>query len=167
VLAGVAVPASAALVEPEPLRLAAGCALGWCLLALAWIDARELRLPDALTLPLLLGGLVEAALLEPSRALDRSIGAIAGYAFFRAVAAGYAWLRGRAGLGAGDSKLLAAAGAWLGWQALAWLVLLAAMAALALILIDGYCRGRINASRRVPFGPFLAFATWLMWLLIP
>lgn len=162
-----AVPISAALVESNPALLVIGCALGWCLLALAWIDVREMRLPDVLTLPLLVAGLAEAALLEPSRTLDRSLGALAGYCVFRALAAIYARLRGRAGLGEGDAKLLAAAGAWVGWQALPDLVLIAAVAGVAAVLLSGLHRGGIDPGRRLPFGPFLAVATWLVWLFEP
>lgn len=163
----VAVAVSSALVEPERARLVAGCVLGWCLLALAWIDVREMRLPDVLTLPLLVAGLAEAVWLEPSRTLDRTLGALAGYCVFRVLAAAYARLRGRAGLGQGDAKLLAAAGAWVGWQALPDLVLIAAVAGLVAVLLYGSVRGGIEAQMRLPFGPFLALATWLVWLFEP
>jgi leader peptidase (prepilin peptidase)/N-methyltransferase len=163
-LAAAAVLASAALVEADPARLAVSCALGLCLLALAWIDARRMRLPDRLTLPLLLAGLAEAALLEPDAVLDRALGAAAGYLAFRALAELYAWLRGRAGLGHGDAKLLGAAGAWVGWQALPELVLVAAVAALAAILLRAVRAGHLDAARPLPFGPFLALAFWLVWL---
>ena len=203
-LGAAAVAGSAALVSVQPPWLAASCALGWCLLALAWIDIREQRLPDPLTLPLVLAGLAEALLLEPEATLDRTIGAIAGYLAFRLLAWGYAALRGRAGLGQGDAKLLAAAGAWLGWAPLPALVLLAAVLALIVVLLGqwlpgasdpsprpppargggvreavpeppplaggGWGRGklqrrRFDPSRRISFGPFLATATWLLWLL--
>jgi prepilin signal peptidase PulO-like enzyme (type II secretory pathway) len=199
-LGAAAVAASAALVSLQPAWLAASCALGWCLLALAWIDLREQRLPDLLTLPLVLAGLGEALLLEPESALDRAIGAIAGYLAFRLLALGYAALRGRAGLGEGDAKLLAAAGAWLGWAVLPALVLIASVLALVFVLVlfvaaanpsprapparrgrasavpehpslagAGWGRGTFKRSRldpglRISFGPFLAAATWLLWL---
>jgi leader peptidase (prepilin peptidase) / N-methyltransferase len=123
-----------------------------------------MRLPDRLTLPLLLGGLAEALVLEPDRTLDRAIGAIAGYLAFRLLAAAYLRARGRAGLGEGDAKLLAAAGAWVGWRALPFLVLLAAVAGLLAALLHGLRRGGIEPRRRMCFGPFLAFAAWLVWL---
>jgi leader peptidase (prepilin peptidase) / N-methyltransferase len=155
---------SAALVETDPARLVSGCALGWCLLALAWIDVREMRLPDLLTLPLLVAGLAEAALLERSQLLDRTLGAVAGYSVFWLLAAFYARFRGRPGLGEGDAKLLAASGAWVGWRALPDLVLLAAVVGLGAFLLHALYRRRIDPARRLPFGPFLALATWLIWI---
>ena len=74
----------------------ADCVLGWSLLALAWIDWEHCRLPDALTLPLILLGLGEAWWWEPWALPDRAIGAAAGYMLFRLVAAAYhAWRGGR------------------------------------------------------------------------
>ena len=72
--------------------------------------------------------------------------------------------RGRDGLGLGDAKLLAASGAWLGLEGIAPTLLAASLSGLAAALI-GHVAGRpIAAETRVPFGPFLAGATWLIWL---
>ena len=138
----------------------AGCALGWALLALGWIDAVCLRLPDMLTLPLILGGLAEAAWLEPEAVTDRAAGAAAGYISFRVLAWAYRRLRGREGLGQGDAKLLAAAGAWVGVAALPLVLLAASLAGLAWALR----RGEPDFQARLPFGPFLAVGIWLVWL---
>ncbi len=138
----------------------AGCALGWTLLALGWIDAACLRLPDALTLPLILAGLAEAAWLEPQGVNDRAMAAAAGYLFFRVLAWGYRRLRGREGLGQGDAKLLAAAGAWVGLAALPLVLLASSLAGLAWALRRGVPDGNV----RVPFGPFLAAGIWAVWL---
>jgi len=102
------------------------CLLGWGLLTLAWIDAEHLLLPDILTLPLILFGLGAAWYLRWPPLVDAAAGAAVGYLSFRLLALAYRWLRGRDGLGAGDAKLLAAGGAWLGWQALGDVVLGAA-----------------------------------------
>ena len=110
--------AAVAATGAEGLALWGGCGLGWTLLALAWIDWEEGVLPDALTLPLLVSGLLLSWWLVPWTLADRAIGAIAGYIGFRALATLYRALRKREGLGQGDAKLLAASGAWLGWQAL-------------------------------------------------
>ena len=112
--AAVAVAGAAAVLGPDPARLWLDCALGWVLLTLAWIDARHMRLPDILTLPLIPAGLIVALVRSPDEILDRTLAAIAGYACLRAVALGYWAWRGREGLGQGDAKLLAAAGAWVG-----------------------------------------------------
>ncbi len=149
-------------VPTPPAWLWSGCLLGWDLLALACIDARCHRLPDPLTLPLLLLGLAVCAWLTPEDLAGHAAGAVTGYAAFRLVSLTYRRLRGRDGLGAGDAKLLAAGGAWLGIAALPMLVLLAALATLATALIAA--RGRLRAEAAVPFGPGLAIAIWGMWL---
>lgn len=148
----------------EGLEMWAGCGLGWTLLALAWIDWEAGVLPDALTLPLVVSGLALAWRLVPWTLTDRAIGAIAGYVGFRLLATLYRALRKREGLGQGDAKLLAAAGAWLGWQALGNVVLLAALLGLSFALA-ARARGRsLGATTALPFGPALAIATFVLWL---
>lgn len=161
-LAVALVPLALGLREAE---LWQGCALGWALLALAWLDWEEFWLPDALTLPLLLAGLAAAWALEPWALADRALGAIAGYAAFRAIALGYRTLRGREGLGEGDAKLLAAGGAWLGWQALPQVTLLAALLGIGAALAARARGAALSGATRLPFGPMLAAAIWLEWLL--
>ena len=121
-------------VEPPSAWLAA--LLGWWLLALALIDLRAWRLPDVLTLPLIAAGLAAAALgLLPAVDLLHALaGAAVGYLALAGIGWAYRRLRGRDGLGLGDAKLLAAAGAWLGVESLPWLVLIAALLGLALAL---------------------------------
>jgi leader peptidase (prepilin peptidase)/N-methyltransferase len=163
-LAALLVVAWAVSADADPQRLLLGSVLGWSLLALAWIDLNTLRLPDALTLPLTAVGLA-AAWLDPSSSLLSSlIGAVAGYGAFLGVQVLYQLARGREGLGRGDAKLLAAGGAWLGWQALPWVVLLAALLGLALALLYRMRGARLTADTAVPFGPPLAFAIWIIWL---
>ena len=151
-LAALAVAAWVVAVSGTPW---ADCALGWTLLTLGWIDRDSGRLPDALTLPLLIAGLGQAWVAEPWWLLDRALGACAGYVAFRLVSLGYRAWRGREGLGAGDAKLLAAAGAWVGWQGLGSVVALGAVATLGLAV----WRKRLSAAASVPFGPGLALAT--------
>lgn len=143
------------------------CLLGWWLLALGWIDLRCWLLPDVLTLPLVLAGLAAAAWLEPEALTGCAAGAALGYLFLRAVAWSYRRLRGRDGLGQGDAKLLAAAGAWLGAAALPEVILIAALAALAAALCLRLAGVRLDARSALPFGPFLAIALWLLWLYGP
>ncbi len=144
-------------------RLIAGCMLGWLLLALGICDWRSYRLPDALTLPLILLGLAATWWLQPDQASDHAWAATAGYVGFRTLAWAYQHWRGRPGLGQGDAKLLAASGAWLGLTALPNVILLAAVAGLALAATL-HLRGRtMTASSMLPFGPCLALATWLIW----
>lgn len=140
---------------------------GWWLLVLGWIDLRHGVLPDPLTLPLIVVGLVAAALYEPSALSDRGLGAALGYLAFRAVAEAYRRLRGREGLGGGDAKLLAASGAWLGALALPQLILAAAAAALIAAGVLGLRGTRLRAHTALPFGPFIALAAWAIWLFGP
>ncbi len=162
-LAAAAIALWAALAAPDPASLWADCVLGWTLLALAWIDWGHLRLPDALTLPLVPAGLFATLWLDPDNATDHALAAALGYAGLRTVEVVYRRLRGWDGLGQGDAKLAAAAGAWVGLDRLGPVVVLAALAGLA--------GGLLRAARRedtlgapIPFGPWLALATWVVRL---
>jgi leader peptidase (prepilin peptidase)/N-methyltransferase len=143
------------------------CLLGWWLLALGWIDLRSWLLPDALTLPLIIAGLAAAFLFNPDQLTGRALGAALGYSSLVAIAAAYRALRGREGLGGGDAKLLAASGAWLGAAALPQVILLAALSALAAAVGLRLAGIRLGIHSALPFGPFLALATWVLWLLSP
>lgn len=143
------------------------CLLGWWLLALAWIDARNWLLPDVLTLPLVLAGLAAAALFVPETLFARALGAALGYASMRAVAWIYKKTRSGDGLGGGDAKLFAAAGAWVGALALPSVILVAALSALLAAALLRLAGVRLTARSAIPFGPFLALALWLVWLLGP
>lgn len=123
----------------------------WVLLVLAILDARHFWLPDRLTLFLAVAGLALAGLLWGLALEHRLIGMAAGYATLWLIAACYRLARGRDGLGGGDSKLLGAIGAWLGWMALPVVVLIAAAIGLSIALVKR--QGRSNA---LPFGAFLA-----------
>lgn len=143
--------------------------LGWFLLTLAVLDARHFWLPDALTFPLAFLGLTLGLWATDVPVADRAIGAAAGYGALLMVALGYRMLRGREGLGLGDAKLLGALGAWFGWQALPFIVLLSTSLGL-LAVLAGAAAGHV-ASRhsRVPLGTFLAIGAvpgwWLSTLL--
>jgi leader peptidase (prepilin peptidase)/N-methyltransferase len=141
------------------------CLLGWGLLLLGAIDRRTGLLPDMLTLPLVVAGLL-AALVEPGvPPADRAIGAAVGYLLFAGLAVAYRRLRGHDGLGLGDAKLLAAGGAWLGWQALPWVILVGAGAALVVTLASA--RGQLSRHTAIAFGPWLALGIWVMRLVGP
>jgi leader peptidase (prepilin peptidase)/N-methyltransferase len=165
-LAAFAVALSAALVLSGWL-LWASLALGWTLLALATIDLRHLMLPDVLTLPLVPAGLAVAWLVDPARLGDHAIGVADGLVGFALIAWLYRRLRGREGLGLGDAKLLGAGVAWLGWQALPSVVALGAAIALALALAGAAAGGKLSATTRIAFGPYLALAIWVVWLYGP
>jgi len=141
------------------------CLLGWWLLTLAWIDARSWLLPDSLTLPLLVAGLVEAAVLEPADLVSRCLGAAAGYGLLRILALLYRARRGFDGLGGGDAKLLGALGAWVGVFGLSYVILGAAVSALCAAGLLRLRGTRLHRHSALPFGPFLAAAGWLVWML--
>ena len=141
--------------------------LGWALLALAVIDARHFLLPDFLTLPLVPLGLAANALLDPENLPAAAIGAAVGFLAIIAIRQLYWWWRQREGIGLGDAKLLAAAGAWVGWPGLPSVVLIAALVALASTLIRHLPRGSLSPTERVPFGSSLCFGIWIVWLYGP
>jgi leader peptidase (prepilin peptidase)/N-methyltransferase len=145
----------------------AGSVLGWTLLALSVIDARHLQLPDELTLPLIPAGLAVAWIVDPASLPEHALAALGGFLLVAALAFVYRRLRGREGIGLGDAKLLAAAGAWVSWQGLPGIVLLAAAAGLAGALIKGFLAGRLETRQELPFGPYLAGGLWLVWLYGP
>jgi leader peptidase (prepilin peptidase)/N-methyltransferase len=133
------------------------CAVGAMLLALALIDWDTTVLPDALTLPLLWAGLGAAALgWLPGVGLEQSVwGAVAGYLSLWCVYWLFKLATGKEGMGFGDFKLLAALGAWLGWQAILPVVLMASIIG-ALVGLGMKATGSLREGRFVPFGPFLA-----------
>ena len=144
---------------------AAALVLTWFLIALSLIDLDHKLLPDGMTLPLLWLGLL-VALIEPGGEpifvdLRASvIGAAAGYLSLWSVYQLFKLLTGKEGMGYGDFKLLAALGAWLGWQFLPLVIVLSAavgsIVGLSLILT-----GQRSRQAEIPFGPYLAGAGWI------
>ncbi|MGH7041688.1 MAG: prepilin peptidase [Acetobacteraceae bacterium] len=166
-LAAIGVPLSTAWVGIGAPRLWVGCGLGWALLALGWIDWEHFRLPDSLTLPLLLAGLGVTWWLAPGALVAHVIGVVAGYVGLRLLNAAYRLLRGRDGVGRGDAKLLAASGAWLGPAALPAVLWLAAIAGLAIAGVLWWRGKPVRRATPMPFGTCLALATWLVWISAP
>lgn len=164
-LAGGGVGALALALHPDATGFA-GAVFGWGLLALAILDVEHFWLPDRLTIPLGMAGIVAGLWLAPPLA-DRAIGAVAGFAVLAGIAWGYRALTGRVGIGGGDPKLFAALGAWLGWQLLPWLLLLAAILGLVLAGVDAVRGHAVGGQTRLPLGALLAVAAWPLWLLFP
>ena len=134
----------------------------WCgfaavLVALALIDWDTTVLPDALTLPLLWAGLVAAALGWTLPLSTAAWGAVAGYMSLWSVYWLFKLATGKEGMGYGDFKLLAALGAWLGWQMIVPMLLLASVIG-AVVGIGMKFAATLREGRYVPFGPFLAGA---------
>jgi leader peptidase (prepilin peptidase) / N-methyltransferase len=155
-----------------PLKVAVvSCLLGWAMLAIAVVDARRFIIPDVLSLPAIPAGLLASGrLMDPSAVdlvrIDHVIGMLAGGLGLWLVRAAYFRVRRREGLGLGDVKLAAVAGAWIGWQSLSDAILLAAALALSLAIALALVRGReLSAAAKIPFGCFLAPSIWLVWAL--
>lgn len=137
----------------------------WILLTAAVIDLHTTLLPDDLTLPLLWLGLLGAALgVTGVSAVDAVIGAAVGYLILWGLYHAFRLLTGKEGMGYGDFKLLAALGAWTGWQGLPVTILLSSVvgAAVGIGLIVVLGRDR---NIPIPFGPYLAAGGWvaLFW----
>lgn len=135
------------------------------LIALTFIDIDTMLLPDQITLPLLWSGLYLALVGWSSVSLiDSVIGAMAGYLILWSIYWGFKLLTGKEGMGYGDFKLLAAIGAWLGWQQLPLVVLVSSIvgAIIGIIMLKSQKKG---LDKAIPFGPYLAIAGWicLLW----
>jgi leader peptidase (prepilin peptidase)/N-methyltransferase len=129
------------------------------LVYLAYIDLRTFRLPDSITLVLILSGLLFNGFSEKGLVFfqDSVIGAILGYASLWLLNTLYRLIKKQDGIGMGDAKLLAALGAWLGWFALPEILLMASLTG----LIGGFIWlqwNKQNHRSAFPFGPFLAIA---------
>ena len=129
----------------------------WGLTFLAAIDMRTHTLPDAITLPLLILGVLVSALGFGPPMIHSVSGAIAGYASLALIAFSYRRMRGRDGLGLGDAKLLAALGAWAGVAVLPQILLIAALLGLGFAAVCAI-RMRLRVNDAMPFGPFLAIS---------
>jgi leader peptidase (prepilin peptidase) / N-methyltransferase len=135
----------------------------WCgysaaLLALAMIDWDTTLLPDDITLPLVWAGLLASALGFTGIALPSALwGAVAGYLALWLVYWAFKLVTGKEGMGYGDFKLLAALGAWFGWQALIPIVLMASVIGAVIGIAMKFSTG-LREGGYVPFGPFLAGA---------
>ncbi len=163
-LASLAVAVWSIAVFPGALAwVSAG--LGWTLLTLAEIDRRHFYLPDVLVLPLIPAGLAVVWVWAPQQIAMAAIGAVAGFLLLAGVRWLYGRLRRREGLGLGDAKLFAAAGAWTTLAGLPSVLLYAALGGLATagLLSLRASPHRPKADTALPFGPFLALGIWLVW----
>jgi leader peptidase (prepilin peptidase)/N-methyltransferase len=145
------------------LQAIAGIFLTWCLVAMTCIDLDKMLLPDQITLPVLwLGLLLSIDNLYVSPA-DAIIGAAAGYMSLWSVYWLFKLATGKEGMGYGDFKLLAALGAWLGWQYLPIVILLSSFVG-AIIGITYLSLTKKGQQQPIPFGPYLAIAGWITFL---
>lgn len=138
--------------------------LTWCLITLTMIDFDHMLLPDQITLPLLWLGLLININGTFVPLTDAVIGAAVGYMSLFSVFWLFKLLTGKEGMGFGDFKLFAVFGAWIGWQLLPLLILMASVVG-AIIGIGLMLFKNHNKEQGIPFGPYLAIAGWitLLW----
>lgn len=127
------------------------------LIILSWIDFKTFLLPDYLTLPLLLLGLIGNgfAWIEWTSPLSSGLGAAIGWGSIYILNRTYRFIKGVDGIGMGDAKLLAALGAFLGWEALPYILIIASCSG----LVGGFIWLKIHQqdhTQAFPFGPFIA-----------
>ena len=145
-------------------QLAFGLVFGWAMLALAFIDFDTQLLPDDITLPILWLGLLANASATFIDLRSAVLGAVAGYMILWLVYWAFRLIAKKEGMGFGDFKLLAAIGAWTGWQVIPVVIL--ASAGLGAIVGSLFLwLSRRGADTRIPFGPYLALAgiVGLVW----
>lgn len=127
-------------------------------ICLSWYDWRNTLLPDCLNCPLLWAGLLFNLICLPQSLPDAVLGAAIGYGLFSLFYWLYRVLRGYEGLGYGDVKLLAALGAWHGWQSISAIVLIASLSGLSVAGVF-VLKGSVKDKKTpLPFGPFLVAA---------
>lgn len=138
--------------------------LTWSLIVLSFIDTDRQLLPDAITLPVLWGGLLLSLFSVFTDSASSILGATFGYLSLWSVYHLFKLVTGKEGMGYGDFKLLALLGAWLGWTKLPAVVLLSSLVG-AVIGMAMIVLMRRDHRIPIPFGPYLAIAGWiaLMW----
>ena len=155
-----------------PVTALVSCLLGWAMLAIAISDARRFIIPDILSLPAIPAGLVysglSATLRNPDTViLEHLLTAVLAAAFFYAIAWGFRALRKHEGLGLGDVKLAAAAGAWTGMEGVSLVILGASLTAIFYTVLLRLAQDRkMTRATMIPFGAFLAPSIWLAWCLL-
>lgn len=165
-----AVTGGRAIADPMTVDLAAGVIaaasslLGAALIALTLIDIRCLRLPDALTLPLVAAGIGLSAAGLTGPLVAHAAAAVLGYAIVAGLAHIWRRLRGIEAIGLGDAKLLAAAGAWVGPDGLASTMIWACGIGIAWFTVRAVTAGPVGWRGAAPLGPGLAAGLWLTWL---
>jgi len=135
--------------------------LTWCLVALTMIDIDHHLLPDSITLPLMWLGLVINTSMQIFTDGESALyGAVFGYGVLWSVYWLFKLLTGKEGMGFGDFKLLAALGAWMGWQMLPLIIILSSFVGAVIGIAGIIIMGR-DKNVPIPFGPYLAVAGWI------
>ena len=146
------------------LQTVAALGFTWALIPLFLIDFDHQILPDSITLPLLWAGLFLGLFNVFIDSQSSLIGAMAGYLSLWSIFHLFKLVTGKEGMGYGDFKLLAAIGAWVGWQALPVVILFSSVVGAGIGILLIVLKGR-DHTQPMPFGPFLAAAGWmtLLW----
>jgi Type II secretory pathway, prepilin signal peptidase PulO and related peptidases len=147
---------------PTPQALL-GLVLVWSLISLTMIDVDHYLLPDAITLPLMWLGILASLFNTYTDLQSAVIGAMAGYLSLWSVYWAFKLLTGKEGMGFGDFKLLAALGAWMGWQYLPMIILLSSLVGAVLGIGAVLLLGR-DKAKPLPFGPYLAVAGFIAFI---
>ena len=136
----------------------------WTLIALTLIDLKKQLLPDDITLPLLWSGILLSFFNVYTDLTSSVIGAIAGYMILWSIYQLFKLLTKKEGMGFGDFKLLAALGAWAGYDYLPQIILVSSVVG-SIIGISMLVTGKTKQQQPIPFGPYLAVAGWiaLLW----
>ena len=147
-----------------------GACLAIVMVAIAVIDWRDFIIPNTLNAAGFSLGIAHALVQQPdSMLLAVALAVLRGAALallFLTIRYGYAWIRGRQGLGLGDIKLAGVAGTWLDWPTIPLAIEIAAVAALTTYALRQLIMGRpISPTTRLPFGLFFAPAIWICWLI--
>ncbi|MDG1666964.1 MAG: A24 family peptidase [Hellea sp.] len=130
------------------------------LITLSWTDYKAYRLPNKLTFPLMLFGLLNGYITN--KAIESFIGLILGYLIFFSLEHFYKVIKNKDAIGRGDAKLLAVGGAWCGWIGLPYIILIASSTGLIAVLL--FKKYLLKSNGHIPFGPFLALGIALVWI---
>ena len=130
------------------------------LITLSWTDYKTYRLPNKLTFPLMLFGLLNGYITN--KAIESFIGLILGYLIFFSLEHFYKVIKNKDAIGRGDAKLLAVGGAWCGWIGLPYIILIASSTGLIAVLL--FKKYLLKSNGLSQFGPFLALGIALVWI---
>ncbi|MDG1141858.1 MAG: A24 family peptidase [Hellea sp.] len=147
-------------MEFKPITIIASFILILFLITLSWTDYKTYRLPNKLTFPLMLFGLLNGYITN--KAIESFIGLILGYLIFFSLEHFYKVIKNKDAIGRGDAKLLAVGGAWCGWIGLPYIILIASSTGLIAVLL--FKKYLLKSNEHIPFGPFLALGIALVWI---
>ena len=147
-------------MEFKLITTIASLVLMFFLIALSWIDYKTHRLPNKLTFPLMLIGLLNGYITN--KAIESFIGLTLGYLIFFSLETFYKVLKNKDAIGRGDAKLLAVGGAWCGWIGLPYIILIASSSGLISVLF--FKKYLLKLNGHIPFGPFLALGITIIWI---